>query len=216
MYIIFEGIVAAGKTTHSKKLYDYLKEKFPEKEVVWTREPGSTEVAKSIRKLVQATKFNEEMNGICEAYLYAASRAQSLTQVVKPVLANDGIVISDRSFITSMAFQGFGRGIGHKIIYEINKVGVDNCIPDLIVFLDFDINNALQRVSNRDGDKFERLGKDFFEKVRKGYLEISKMDMFKSKWVSVRIPKRLGKSRPVEENFKLILDHIKPYIDSIE
>jgi len=216
MYIVFEGIVASGKTTHSKKLYDYLSNKFPEKEVVWTREPGSTEIAKSVRKLVQATKFNEEMDGICETYLYAASRAQSLIQVVKPILANKGIVVSDRSFITSMAFQGYGRKIGHKIIYEINKTAVDNCIPDLIIFLDLDIDTALKRAVDQDGDKFERLGREFFEKVRKGYLEISKMEMFKDKWVNVKIPKRIGKGKHIEENFKLILDHIKPYIDSVE
>ena len=85
MYIAFEGIVGTGKSTQSKKLYDFLKEQYPSKEVIWTREPGGTEIAQKIRECVQGTEYGEEMGPVCEAYLYAASRAQALRTVVKPV-----------------------------------------------------------------------------------------------------------------------------------
>lgn len=216
MYIIFEGIVASGKTTHSKKLYDYLKKKFPKKDVVWTREPGGTEIAKSTRKIVQGTKFNEEMEGICEAYLYAASRAQSLRQIVKPIQDVNGIVVADRSFITSMAFQGYGRDVGVNTILKINETAIDDILPDLVVLLDLDTDIALSRVFDQEGDKFERMGKEFFEKVREGYEEISKMDMFKDRWLTIKLPRRGGRGKHIKENFELILEHLEPYIDSIK
>ena len=104
-YIVFEGIVGTGKTTQSKKLYQYFKKQYPRKKIIWTYEPGDSEIANEIRKIVQGTNFNEKMDSICEAYLYASSRAQTLRTIIKPVLEKNGIVIADRSFITSLAFQ---------------------------------------------------------------------------------------------------------------
>ena len=113
-YIVFEGVVGTGKTTQSKRLVEELKKQFPEKEVIWTREPGGSEIAEAIRTLVQATPFTEKMDPMCEAYLYASARAQSLRTVVLPVLAKGGIVVADRSFCSSVAWQGFGRGLGFE------------------------------------------------------------------------------------------------------
>jgi dTMP kinase len=105
MYIVFEGMVGSGKSTQSKRLFDYLKEKYPDWNIIHVREPGSTIIAQEIRLLAQAREFEEEMYPICEAYLYAAARAQLLHTVVHPTLDAGGIVISDRSFITSLAYQ---------------------------------------------------------------------------------------------------------------
>lgn len=85
-YIVFEGIVGCGKTTQSRILAEKLG-------AVWTKEPGGSEVADAIRKVVQGTKFDEEMDPVCEQYLYAASRAQSLRSVVKPLLDKGKIVV---------------------------------------------------------------------------------------------------------------------------
>ena len=121
IYIVFEGIVGTGKSTQAKILYDFLKEKNKNREIILTKEPGGTEIADEIRKIAQATKFNEDMNPVCEAYLYAASRAQSLRKIVKPALEKGSIVISDRSFISSLAYQGAARKIGIEKVLEINK-----------------------------------------------------------------------------------------------
>ncbi len=164
-YIVFEGVTGCGKTTQSKILAKKLG-------AVWTREPGGAEIAEAIRKLVQGTKFNEEMEGVCEAYLYAAARAHSLRKVVKPVLDKKGIVVADRSFFTSVAFQGSGRGLGWQRVLDINKEAVIKIWPDLVIFLDLKIAEGLKRVVDRQGDKFEYMGRDFFNKVRRGYLQL--------------------------------------------
>lgn len=211
MYIVFEGIVGVGKTTLSKKLYSYLKEKYPAKEVVWTCEPGGTEIAQKIRECVQGTHYKEEMDSICEAYLYAASRAQSLRVVVKPIIEKGGIVIADRSFVSAFANEGYGRGDGVQKIFRINKIAIGNTYPDLVVFLDQDPKLAISKVSDTEGDKFEKYGLYFYNILHNGYKKISKMKMFKGKWVNVRVEKD-----SVEKNFKVLLKAIKPYMDKIK
>lgn len=125
MYIVFEGMVGSGKSTQSKKLFEYLQEKYPDRKIIHVREPGSTIIAQEIRLLAQSRVFEEEMDPICEAYLYAASRAQSLRHLVRPTLEAGGIVIADRSFISSLAYQGEARGLGLDRIMEINQHAVE-------------------------------------------------------------------------------------------
>ena len=184
-YVIFEGSHGSGKTTQSKKLFEYLKEKYPNKEIIWTREPGGSEVADAIRKIVQGTKFGESMDPVCEAYLYAASRAQTLRTVVKPVLDRGGIVISDRSFITSLSLQSFGRKLGTDLVLKINKIAVGGVIPNLVLFLRLSIAVGLSRTSDHDGDKFENEKIPFLRKAELGYKKASKLNMFKGKWLNV-------------------------------
>jgi dTMP kinase len=185
MYIVFEGIVGTGKSSHSKRYADYLKKKYPNKKVIWTREPGGSEIADTIRKVVQESKFEEEMEPICEAYLYAASRAQTLRSVVSPVLKKGGIVVSDRSFLTSLTNQAFGRRLGIDTVMKINSLAIADCIPDKIVYLNLPIKIGLQRAFDKEGDKFESLGEEFYNRVLKGYKKIQKLEMFKKRWVNV-------------------------------
>lgn len=106
MYIVLEGIVGSGKSTNTQLLAEYLRSKYPEREVITVREPGGTEIAQAIRTLVQATKFEEKMHPITEVYLYGASRAQLLHTLVKPALERGAIVLSDRNFLSSFTCQG--------------------------------------------------------------------------------------------------------------
>lgn len=182
IYIVIEGIIGTGKSSNSKALSDYLKEKYPQKEIVYTREPGGTEIAEAIRCLVQGTEFKEEMDPICEAYLYAASRAQSLQKIVKPVLDAGGIVISDRNFITSLTNQAFGRELGFEKVFEINKQAIEGFYPDLVIQLELDIETALSRTFDHKADKFERLPKEFYERVVEGYKFLQNHEMFKDRW----------------------------------
>lgn len=184
-YIIFEGCHGTGKTTQSKKLVEFLKRKFPNKEVIWTREPGGSEIAEIIRKVVQGSHFSEEMDPCCEAYLYAASRAQTLRRVVGPVLDKGGIVIQDNSFITGMAYQALTRGLGMDTYMAINKVALNNFLPDIVIHLDLSLQISTTRTFDEDGDRFERFGIEFDKKVERGYKKISRLPMFRGKWVTV-------------------------------
>jgi dTMP kinase len=184
-YIIFEGCHGTGKTTQSKKLVEFLKKKFPGKEIIWTREPGGSEIAELIRKLVQGTNFTEEIDPVCEAYLYAASRAQTLRRVVSPVLSKGGIVIQDNSFITGMAYQALTRGLGLENYTAINEIALGDFLPDIIIHLDLSLQVSTTRTFDKDGDRFERLGIEFDKKVERSYKKISKLPMFKGKWISV-------------------------------
>ncbi len=174
IYIVFEGMVGVGKSIQSALVVERLKKDFPRKLVIYTKEPGGTEIAQEIRRVVQGMIFKEEMDPICEQYLYASSRAQSLRMIVKPTLAKGGIVLSDRSFVTSLAYQGFGRGLGMPKVLEINKAAVDGFWPDKVFFIDVKIEEALKRTKDLSGDKFEGYDKKFFEKVVKGYRQIAK------------------------------------------
>ncbi len=159
--------MGCGKTTQSRILAEKLG-------AVWTKEPGGDEISDEVRRVVQGMKFEIEMDAVCEQYLYAASRAQTLRRVVKPVLDKAGIVVADRSVFTSMAYQGFGRGLGIERVLKINEEAVDGIWPDLVIWLDTDLETALARTRDQSGDKFERMDKKFFEKVRKGYVEVAK------------------------------------------
>lgn len=167
LYIAFEGIVGTGKTTQSRILAEKLG-------AVWTKEPGGGEIADLIRKVVQGTEFSEVVNPVTEQYLYAASRAQTLRTVVKPVLDRGGIAVSDRSVWASVAFQGFGRGLGRERVLKINEEAVGDLWPDLVVLMNLDIDVCMARAKDQAGDKFEKMGGDFFERVVAGYLWIAK------------------------------------------
>ncbi len=177
MYIVFEGIVGTGKSTQSKKLVEHLQETYPTKEIVHVREPGGTHIAEAIRTLAQGTEFAEEMDPICEAYLYAAARAQLLYTVVKPALDRGAIVIADRSVVSSLAYQGYARGVGVDKFCDINRQAIISCLPTTIFYLEGDVEHSMARID--DADKFESMWVDFFQKVEEGYQKVSGIHIFK-------------------------------------
>lgn len=185
LYIVLEGIVGTGKSTQAKKIHEWLKKKYPKRKILLTREPGGTEIAENIRKAVQGTKYDEEMHPICEAYLYAASRAQTLNTIVKDTLNDNGIVIADRSFLTSTAWQGEARGLGISKIIKINKTATEGCIPNIVIYLNMNIKEGMSRTFDKDGDKFEKMDISFFEKAEKGYKKIQKKKGCFDKWINI-------------------------------
>lgn len=190
MYIIFEGVIGVGKTSASKALYEWFNAFHPEARAIYTREPGGTQIAEAIRVLVQGTEFdNDVMDPITEAYLYAASRAQSLRKIVLPALVNKKTVISDRSFLTSMANQGLAQGLSFERILEINSAAIGGAWPSLVIQLVPDdkltLEMALNRAFDGKGDKFERMGIDFYERVTHAYIEMAKLPSLKPIWRTV-------------------------------
>ena len=169
MYIVIEGPWGAGKSVLTPILAFELKKKYPRKSVITVNEPGSSEIANAIRKLVQGTKFKEKMLAFADVYLYAAARAQLLKSVVEPVLASDGIVISDRSFLSSLAIQGYGQDLGIKRVLEINWPVIKDFIPDVVFYVNADIKKSINQTSDSFGDKFETQDLKFLKKCIKGY-----------------------------------------------
>ena len=168
-YVAFCGIVKSGKGTQIGLLEGDLKEKYPGREVVMVIEPGGTDIANALRKLVQGTYFGEEMNLVTEALIYAAARAQSVPALVRPVLKRGGIVLSDRCYVDSLAIQGFGRGGPLNLIGEVNYAAIGATRPDKVLVLDLELRKALARGLDPAEDKFEGFGVEFWERVRGGY-----------------------------------------------
>ncbi len=178
-YFAMEGIVGAGKSTQMKLLLPFLVAEFPRHEIIFTHEPGHSEIADVIRNTVQVREFTEAMTWLCEASLYTSSRAQTLPTIVGPALEQGKIVGGDRSAITSCSYQGYGRELGIERILAINRPVVGNLWPSKVIVIDTPMNLALARAQDKLGDKFERLGEDFFHKARQGYYEMAN----RNKWV---------------------------------
>lgn len=169
MYIVFEGVVGTGKSTQSKKLADHLRAQHPDRRVELVREPGGTEIAEAIRTLVQGTEFEEEMHAYTDAYLYAAARAQLLHGHIEPLLAEWAIVIADRSFASSLAYQGHTQWLGIDTVWSINQQAVNGVMPDLIIGMDMPVELGYERTYDADGDKRERKKVEFFHTIDEWY-----------------------------------------------
>ena len=184
-FITFEGIDGAGKSTHIQAFADELAKRFPNKEVVLTREPGGTALGEKLRDIL----LHHPMHLETEALLMFAARREHLATVIEPALKEGKIVISDRFTDASFAYQGGGRGLDLAKLYELevwvqmrikNEGGVDQRYilqPDLTFLFDLPSSIAeARRSAARTPDKFEQLDIDFFEKVRQEYLRRAKDD----------------------------------------
>lgn len=178
--ITLEGIEGAGKSTQARMLHKYLHEK--NYSVTLTREPGGTILSNKIREILIATA-NEGMCPLTECLLFSAARAQHIEEFIKPNLRQGKIVICDRFFDATTAYQGYGRGLDLKIIDDINFITTSGLKPDLTIFLDLSPEEATKRLQNRlveleqIADRIEREKKAFFIKVREGYHEIAKQEV---------------------------------------
>lgn len=173
-FISFEGPEGAGKSTILKLVAQYLKEQFPNEEIVTTREPGGTKLAEQVRAILQ-TQEDENIDARAEALLFAAARRQHVTEVIKPSLAANKIVLSDRYVDSSLAYQGAARGLGIDEVYKINKFAIENCLPDLTIIFDLDVELGLKRIYANRQNQIDRLDKeslDFHKTVRQTFLQL--------------------------------------------
>ncbi|PXW88489.1 thymidylate kinase [Streptohalobacillus salinus] len=168
-FITFEGGEGAGKTTVLQKVSDRLKENGYD--VLLTREPGGIRIAEEIRQVILNPE-HKSMDGRTEALLYAAARRQHLVEKVIPALAKKQVVLCDRFIDSSLAYQGYARGLGIDQIYEVNQFAIDTCMPSLTLWLDIDPEEGLNRIAADQGREQNRLDLedlDFHKKVHKGY-----------------------------------------------
>ncbi len=174
IFITFEGIDGSGKDTQAKLLAKYFKNK--EYSVIRTREPGGTSIGEKIRKILLSPKISR-VDQRAEVLLFAASRAQIVSNIIKPALEKGKIVISNRYVDSSYAYQGIARKMGLDWVIEINKWATQGLLPDITFFLDIPEELGLKRVdkSRNIRDKIEKDGEIFQKKVREGYYKLAKL-----------------------------------------
>ncbi|MFD2611573.1 dTMP kinase [Paenibacillus gansuensis] len=173
LFITVEGGEGAGKSTVIGRLEAFLHTYGFE--VLSTREPGGIDIAEQIRAVILDTR-NTAMDGRTEALLYAAARRQHLVEKVIPALRQGKMVICDRFIDSSLAYQGYARGLGMKDVYEINRFATEDMMPDLTLYLDVDPEIGLSRVHANKEREVNRLDLEklhFHEKVREGYLQLA-------------------------------------------
>ena len=178
-FISFEGIDGAGKSTHLEAFQRLMQERYPDREVVMTREPGGTPLGEQLRTLLLDAPMNLET----EALLMFAARREHIAQVIEPALKAGKIVISDRFTDASFAYQGGGRGLSLEKLNELERWvqgGANGVLlqPNLTILFDLPGEVAEARRSKaRAPDKFEKMDLNFFEKVRQEYLRRAKQDL---------------------------------------
>ena len=174
MFITLEGPEGSGKTTAVEAAVKKLEEMGYE--IVRTREPGGTPIAEQIRNVI-LDKDNVKMDGRTEALLYAASRRQHLVEKVWPALKEGKIVICDRYLDSSLAYQGYARGLGPDNVLNINLFATENTWPDLTLLFDIKPELGLARInanSNREVNRLDLEELDFHNKVRNGFLDLAR------------------------------------------
>ena len=181
MFITLEGPEGSGKTSQIPHLVEFLREKgfsvFP------TREPGGTSIGEQIRDVIHDLK-NAEMHPRTETLLYQAARAQIVEQVIKPRLALHQIVLSDRFFDSTIAYQGYGHNQDLEQVRQLVRYATGGLTPDLTVLLDIDVEIGLQRKSKQqEWNRLDAYTLDFHKRVRDGYLEL--VDQEPKRWLVV-------------------------------
>ena len=202
MFITFEGVDGSGKTTQIRRLAAFLTAQG--RDLVVTREPGGTPIGDQVRDVLHSIE-NSAMTPEAEILLYSASRAQLVGEIIRPALAAGGSVLCDRFYDSTLAYQGYGRGLDLEWLRTITAFATGGLKPDLTIFLDLESRAGLAR--RRSGGEVNRMdlqAQAFYERVREGYLALIAAEP--ERWVVV------DGNRPVDtiqaELRRLVLDRL--------
>ena len=175
LFIVFEGLDGSGKSTQQQLLNDKLQS--DKISSISFREPGSTVIGEKIVKILQS---DQKLSPLSELLLFYVSRSAIIEEKIKPALENYDVVICDRYFYSSVAYQGYGREMNIDFINQINDEVVKNIIPDLIFYMDINWEEKKKRKGININDRFEKEDRVFHNKVRSGYKSMAKKDS--DKW----------------------------------
>jgi dTMP kinase len=164
--ITIEGVEGAGKSTQMSRLAAWLSGRGVS--VVSTSEPDGSPLGAWVRQVLAGAAG---LDPLSECFLFATARAEHVRRVIRPALDRGAVVLCDRYADSTLAYQGYGRGVPLEVVAEVNRLATDGLVPDLTLVLDLDVVEGLRRVRGRTGelDPFEQLGVEFHERVRKGY-----------------------------------------------
>ena len=167
IFLVFEGIDASGKSTQAKRIAK-------ERNALFTFEPGDTAVGKDLRRwlLEAATPMKSET----EALLMTADRSHHVDTLIKPTLESAKSVVADRFYASTLAYQGYGRGVDLSQLRAATQLAIGDCLPDLTILIDLPVDVANERRERNAKDRFESSDIDFHNRVRSGYLELAKTD----------------------------------------
>ncbi|MDY2960362.1 MAG: dTMP kinase [Hornefia sp.] len=202
LFISLEGPDGSGKSTQIQ----YLKSYFDENNIpcVFTREPGGTDIGESLREFILDVN-NGSMCDMTEALLYAASRAQHVSQLIAPALEEGKVVVCDRFLDSGIAYQGYGRNLG-ECVRVINEYAVQGCLPDLTIFIDVDPEIGKLRIGNRENDRLEKEKLLFHKRVYEGYMDLVKAEPRRIKTIDGRKSKEAMRHDILEEINPLLRD----------
>ena len=187
LFIVFEGGEGCGKSTQTRALLRRLsKDGF---RAVLTREPGGTRLGERVRRYLKQTG-ETRISPLAELFLIATARAQLVSEIIRPELEKGKTVICDRFTPSTLAYQGYGRGLNTDSLREVNDIATDGMSPDLIVLLDIPIEDGLGRKKSKERDRFESESLAFHARVRRGYLDMAKADPERWLVVDGRLPKK--------------------------
>ena len=177
LFVTFEGIEGSGKSYQSRKLYKNLKKK--NISVILTREPGGTESAEKIRRVILDDYFHhdskEKFNKNTDTLLYLAARNEHIENKIKPAISKKKIVICDRFVDSTLAYQVYGKGVNKKLVNSVHKYILGNIKPDLTFILKVKISKALQRLKNRKRkNRYDKFSKNFYIKVQNAFLKLAR------------------------------------------
>lgn len=167
-YIALEGAEGCGKSTHAQRLAAAL-------DAVLTRETGGTRIGSAIREILHDTA-NIELSDKAEVLLIAADRAQHMAEVVSPALHAGRHVVSDRSAYSSLAYQGYGRGVSIDVVRDTSDWALGGVWPELVLLIDVPVDILTERMADRDLDRFEQADDDFHHRVREGFAAMAVAD----------------------------------------
>jgi len=186
-FITFEGGEGCGKSTHINQLVGRLRAAGHPARVV--REPGGTDIGEQIRHVLQYSHQSLAMTPEAELLLFCASRAQLVREVIRPALAAGEIVLADRFADSTTVYQGVGRRLSPATVASLNQFAIGDCQPDLTVVLDLDPRVGLERARGRElFDRMENQSRDFYDRVRRGYLDLAQREPHRVKVVDANRP----------------------------
>ncbi len=203
-FITFEGVDGSGKSTQMRLIAERLRTEGHQ--VMESAEPGGTPIGQQIRRILLDNR-NQDLSPTAEMLLMFAARAQNVDQWILPALGEGKIVLSDRFTDSTLAYQGFGRGLGTELVLDVDRIACRGLVPDLTICIDIEPLVGLARAHSRNqadqgaGTRLDEQELDFYRKVREGYRQIASDE-----------PKRVrlvDGSQPFDEITQEIWDHIR-------